>query len=145
MYADELLTSAMHDKFKSLELHSYLRPATKWVTEELVYKLTKKIFKDYHVIYQYRPFFLKSSFGGQMSYDVYISGLKIAIEYQGQQHFEPIDFFGGIDGFNKLIIRDAEKLKLSKANGIKLVYINYWEEVTEALIKKRINEEIEAT
>lgn len=29
--------------------------------------------------------------------------------------------------------RDEEKAALSKANGIKLVYINYWEEITPEL------------
>lgn len=29
--------------------------------------------------------------------------------------------------------RDEEKVALSKANGIKLVYINYWEEITPEL------------
>ena len=64
--------------------------------------MCKKIFKNNKVIYQHRPFFLKSDIGGQMSYDVFISGFNIAIEYQGKQHFEPIDYFGGEEAFKKL-------------------------------------------
>ena len=44
-----------------------------------------------------------------MSYDVYICGLKIAIEYQGKQHFEPVDFFGGKDSFENQQYRDRSK------------------------------------
>ena len=139
-YADKLLIDAQNDKFKALEASSYLKPTNKWVTEELVYNLTKKIFKNHNVIYQHRPYFLKSSIGGQMSYDIFISGLNIAIEYQGKQHFEPIDFFGGEVGFERVKIRDAEKLRLSKQNGVKLVYVNYWEEVNEELIKRRVED-----
>lgn len=139
-YADELLIGAQNGILEALDASSYLKPINRWVTEELVYNLTKKIWKNHHVIYQHRPYFLKSSIGGQMSYDIFISGLNIAIEYQGKQHFEPVDFFGGESGFERLKIRDEEKLKLSKAHGIKLIYINYWEEVSEELIKCRVGE-----
>ena len=139
-HADELLKAAQKGAFKELDASYYLKPTNKWVTEELVYNLTKKIFKNYNVIYQHRPYFLKSSIGGQMSYDIFISGLNIAIEYQGKQHFEPIDFFGGKIGFGKVKIRDAEKLKLSNDHGVKLIYINYWEDVNEELIRSRVEE-----
>ena len=137
-YADHLLLMAKNGSFSNAERFSYVRPTNKWISEELVYKLAKKMFKQYKVIYQHRPFFLKSSFGGQMSYDVYISGINVAIEYQGKQHFEPIEFFGGESGFQRLKKRDAEKFELSKMHGVKLIYINYWEEVNEKLIRTRI-------
>ena len=142
-YGDELLSMVRSGVFNEMERFSYIQPTNKWITEELVYKLTQKLFKKYNVIYQHRPFYLKSSNGGQMSYDVYITGLNIAIEYQGKQHFEPVDFFGGKEGFEGLKMRDAEKMVLSKKHGVKLVYINYWEEVNEALVRRRIEDAIE--
>ena len=139
-YGDQLLSMAKSGVFNEMERFSYIRPTNKWITEELVYKLTKKLFKQYNVIYQHRPFYLKSSNGGQMSYDVYISGINVAIEYQGKQHFQPVEFFGGEEGFKSLKRRDAEKMDLSKKHGVKLVYINYWEEVNEKLVRSRIEE-----
>ena len=73
-----------------------------------------------------------------MSYDIFISGLNIAIEYQGRQHFEPVAFFGGEEAFEDLQARDKLKAKLSAENGIKLVYINYWEAITPELVIDRI-------
>ena len=73
-----------------------------------------------------------------MSYDVFISKLNIAIEYQGQQHFEPVDFFGGEMAFEELKKRDVEKAFVSTQNGVKLVYINYWEERSPQLIVDRV-------
>ena len=73
-----------------------------------------------------------------MSYDVFITGLNVAIEYQGKQHFEPVDFFGGEESFVNVQKRDKEKAMLSKERGIKLVYINYWENVTPELIRERV-------
>lgn len=138
-YADKLLEMSKKQQFEDIARMTYVKPTNKWCTEQVVYKLIKKIFKEYKVIYQHRPFFLKSSIGGQMSYDVYISGLNIAVEYQGKQHFEPVEYFGGVEGYKENQRRDKEKKELSEQNGIKLVYINYWEDVNEMLIREKIN------
>ena len=137
-YADILLKQANDGKFDKIERSTYIRPKYKWINEELVLKLTKKLYKDYTIIYQYKPFFLHSSFGGQMSYDIFIQELNVAIEYQGKQHFEPVYFFGGEDSFEKVKIRDEEKRKLSAEHGIKLVYINFDEVITSELIRIRV-------
>lgn len=137
-YADVLLQKANSGLYDKVEKNSYLKPVNKWVSEEMVYKITKKLYNDCAVIYQHRPSFLISSFGGQMSYDIFISKLNVAIEYQGEQHFRPIDFFGGIEAYEKLRKRDEEKRILSKQHGIKLIYINYYEEITAFLIKTRV-------
>ena len=89
--------------------------------------------------------FLKSEKGGQMSYDVFIYGLNIAIEYQGEQHFKPVDYFGGGKHFLDTQNRDQLKKKLSQDNGIKLIYINYDETINESLIKQKINNVLNKT
>ena len=73
-----------------------------------------------------------------MSYDIYICGLKIAIEYQGKQHFEPVEFFGGVKNYQEQQKRDKLKALRSQENGIKLIYVNYWEDITPELIKNKI-------
>ena len=73
-----------------------------------------------------------------MSYDVYIQELKVAVEYQGEQHFHPVEYFGSQESFDRQKIRDNEKRILSEKHGIKLVYINFNENVTPELIKTRI-------
>lgn len=121
-YSQVILKEANAGKYDYIERSTYLRPINKWVSEELVYNITKKCYnKVYPVIYQHRPFFLRSFKDGQMSYDVFISGLNVAIEYQGKQHFEPVEFFGGKEAFESLQARDKLKAKLSAENGIKLV------------------------
>ena len=127
--------------FNNITFTPYIKPVNQWKSEELVYKLTKKIYKDYEVIYQHKPFFLKSDKGGQMSYDVFITKLNVAIEYQGKQHFEPVDFFGGEESFKEGQERDILKREISKKHGIKLVYINYWEDINEQLIKEKVEDQ----
>lgn len=90
-----------------------------------------------------RPFFLRSSADGQMSYDVFISEINVAIEYQGEQPFKPIDYFGEEESFKKQVQRDREKIALSVMNGVKIVFINYDEIITRELIKDRVSKAIE--
>ena len=140
--ADELANEFNENscKFDNVERSSWLQANNKWISEELVYRLTKKLFKEYKVVYQMRPFFLRSkTTGAQLSYDIFISGLNVAIEYQGIQHFQPIEFFGGEKNFERQLIRDREKYELSKENNVYLVYINYDEEISEELIKNKVN------
>ena len=59
---------------------------------------------------------------GRQSLDVYIPCSNIAIECQGIQHFKPINYFGGIKGFENIIRLDKLKKELCDKNGIQLLY-----------------------
>lgn len=65
-------------------------------------------------------------------------GLNVAIEYQGKQHFEPVEIFGGEEHFKDQVYRDKLKKELSAANGVSLVYINYWDDISPDLIRERV-------
>lgn len=57
-----------------------------------------------------------------MYIDFYLPDYNVGIECHGIQHFEPIDFFGGVDGYNETKYRDLLKYKLCSENNIKLYY-----------------------
>ena len=71
-------------------------------------------------------------------FDIYISELNLAIEYQGKQHYMAIDLFGGEEGLEKTKQRDKEKLYLSKINGVDIVYFSYKDNLTEKLVNNRL-------
>lgn len=123
--------------YDDVDWYEYVLPENKWKSEQLVLEMVKQLYPKATVWYQFRPDFLKTD-KGQLSYDIFISKLRVAIEYQGKQHFEPVEIFGGKDSFEKQKERDILKRKLSEENGVKLVYINYWEDITPNLIKERI-------
>lgn len=50
------------------------------------------------------------------------------IEFDGKQHFEPIEFFGGIDGYELTKLRDEIKNKYCKSRNIPLLRIPYFKE-----------------
>lgn len=67
------------------------------------------------------------------------NGIKI-IEYQGEQHFFPIKFFGGNENFIKLKKRDLIKQNWCKKKKIPLLAINYLDfENIEQLVQAYIN------
>ena len=125
--------------FKDFERSTYDINDYKWKSEELCLRCVKEIFGEKKVIHQHRPYFLRTD-KGQLSYDIYVISKKIAIEYQGKQHFEPIELFGGIENFKLQQKRDEIKKVLSQKHGIKLICINYWENITVDLIKSKIIE-----
>lgn len=67
----------------------------------------------------------------RQSFDFYLPDYNIAIECQGIQHFESINFFNGEDGFNLRKKRDDKKLKLSITNGVTLLYFTHYDKIDE--------------
>lgn len=62
-----------------------------------------------------------------LKFDFYLYEKNICIEYDGIQHFEPIEYFGGTEVFNETILRDSIKNRYCEQNGIKLIRIPYWD------------------
>lgn len=60
---------------------------------------------------------------GRKSLDFYLPEYNIAIEYQGSQHFVPIENFGGQEHLNQQNERDKIKYQLCKNNNIYIFYI----------------------
>lgn len=58
-------------------------------------------------------------------YDFYLPALNIVIEFHGRQHYEAIDYFGGVEGFKRAQKRDAYKEQLLKKLNIPLLIIKY--------------------
>ena len=59
---------------------------------------------------------------GLQSLDFYIPSKNIAIECQGEQHFKPIDVFGGDEALRVNIERDKRKYNLCKEHNVKILY-----------------------
>jgi very-short-patch-repair endonuclease len=71
-----------------------------------------------------------------LPFDFYLPEYNCCIEYDGEQHFRPVDFFGGEEGFRKRKINDAIKTQYCVDHGIQLIRIPYT--TTENDIKKII-------
>ena len=63
----------------------------------------------------------------KLRFDFYLSDKNTVIEYDGQQHFKPVEYFGGEIEFKKTKNRDKTKNEYCKKNKIKILRIPYWE------------------
>lgn len=53
---------------------------------------------------------------------------KFIIEYNGMQHYKPIDHFGGEETFKKTVLHDSMKEEYCKRNNIPYLIIPYWQD-----------------
>ena len=70
-----------------------------------------------------RPKWLKNSSGYQLELDGYCKDLKIAFEYQGEQHNTAVKFYGGLESLLQIRKNDKEKMQLCNKHGIRLFAI----------------------
>jgi len=113
--------------------YGYPKIGEGWVNETYLLNTIKNLYPRIKVIHQGSPPWL-----GLQRFDVWLPDINVAIEYQGKQHFEPIEHFGGTEGFQKSQERDAKKKKLAIQNDVTIVYFSYEEDLTPDLIKNRL-------
>jgi hypothetical protein len=105
---------------------------SKWKSEEDLYRLVVATFPD--AKFHHSPRWL-----WPQHYDIYIPTIQTAIEYQGVQHYSPVDFFGGAEKFKHRLELDEKKRLLTLSNGIKMIEWKYDEPISKILLKKRLN------
>lgn len=68
-----------------------------------------------------------------LRFDFYIPEKNIYIEYDGIQHFKPVNYFGGLKTFNKIKETDEIKSQFCKDNNINLLRISYKDDIEKSL------------
>lgn len=102
-----------------------------WVSETLLYNIIVKIFENHKVMFHYRPEWLKG-----LEIDIFVQELNLAIEYQGQQHFYPVEHWGGAAALKIQQERDVQKVNICREKKVKLVTIDYTEALTESNVRR---------
>ena len=98
-------------------------------------KTVKNILDNFNIEYKTEVGNKTLNWIGKLRLDFYIPDLNIGIEVQGQQHYIPVNIFGGIDALQKNIKRDELKKKLCEKNGLKLYYIKYNDNIINETLK----------
>ena len=68
-----------------------------------------------------------------LPFDFYIPTCNLCIEYDGEQHFRTVDYFGGNEGFEQRKRNDEIKNQYCKDHNIRLLRIPYYKNVEEEL------------
>ena len=69
----------------------------------------------------------------KLYFDFYLPDHNICIEYDGEQHFKSVEFFGGEEVFKLTKIRDEIKNEYCRIHGIRLIRIRYDEDIESRL------------
>lgn len=113
--------------------HDLPRIGEGWVSEMQLYNLVKTVFAE--VQHHATPGWLKPQ-----HLDVYVPSKKLAFEYQGQQHFEPIEFFGGQESFENAVERDRLKAYKCQANKVILIQWLYTEPIDQPTLMEKLRQ-----
>jgi very-short-patch-repair endonuclease len=96
-------------------------------------KQIAKILKENNIIFNRQQKFDECVNILKLSYDFYLPNYNLCIEYDGIQHFLPIEYFGGDKKLKKTKINDDIKTNFCIKNDIKLIRIKYTEDVLQKL------------
>lgn len=74
--------------------------------------------------------------------DFYLPKNNLFIEYNGRQHYMPVEFFGGESAFIKQSIRDEELRNYCRRKNINLLEIPYSAKLTDSYLSKVIYQKL---
>jgi len=86
-----------------------------------------KILEKNNIKYVHQHTFENCKYRSKLKFDFYLPELNTCIEYDGIQHFKPIDHFGGYQGFKETKKRDYIKNEYCETNDINLIRIPYFQ------------------
>lgn len=106
---------------------------TKWKSEQDLFKLVRTKFES--ATMHHSPSWLQPQ-----HLDIFVEEFNLAFEYQGQQHYKPIVFFGGEESFKKRLELDNRKKRLCEENNVTLIEWRYDEPITKNVLERKLKE-----
>ena len=91
-----------------------------YLNKNNIYCIKQKRFNDCKDIYT-------------LPFDFYIPSYNLCIEFDGSQHYMPIDVWGGIAAFKQIQKRDLIKTNYCKTNKINLLRIKYSDNIIKSI------------
>lgn len=133
------LQRILHYKIYGLAQYElkYMKVGENLQSESKLYNIICELFPGKEVRRHYKDEWLEG-----LILDIYIPSLKLAFEYQGEQHFISFEYLGGESTMELSQLRDEQKVELCINNGVKLVVINYDEPLTIEYIQKKVGRSI---
>lgn len=150
MHTEYEFVCHIHGKFKSYWCNFFYREQgcphciqiQRSKGEEKIIKWLEQNHLEYKHQYSFND--LKGVGGKKLRFDFAIFNsnkeIILLIEFQGNQHFKPIEWFGGEETFNTLVKNDKLKVEYCKEKALPLLIIkynelNYIEEILENKLK----------
>jgi hypothetical protein len=111
----------------------YRKVGQGFVSETQLAMIIGSLLPEEVIVRHHRPDWLDG-----LELDIWIPGLKLGVEYQGQQHYKAIKAWGGERALLALQQRDARKARMCCELGVSLVEVRYTEPLTLEHIRSRL-------
>lgn len=90
---------------------------------------------EHNITYQFQKTFEGCKYKNKLPFDFYIPSMNLCIEYDGFQHFEAVESWGGEDELKLRRKKDRIKNNFCKKNGILLKRIKFSDDVEMKLVE----------
>jgi len=128
----------VHGKFEQAPTHHTRGVGCPYCNESKGEKRISKLLKENSIKFKRQKKFKDCRNIMELPFDFYLPDYNVCIEYDGIQHFKPIDYFGGEKALELTQINDRIKSNYCSNNDIKLLRIAYNEDLN-GKINKLIN------
>lgn len=106
----------------------------RWTSETILYQLIESRYGDEYTIERHhRPDWLDG-----LELDIFLVEAGLGIEYQGVQHYEAVEHWGGEEGLQERQARDERTRELCAEHDVELVEVRHNEELSGELIESKI-------
>jgi len=123
----------IHGIFKQIPSSHLNGSGCPYCNESKGEKLIKKILEENNIKFKIQKRFKDCRYIKPLPFDFYLFEDNICIEYDGIQHFEPREIFGGTETFLEQQKRDLIKTNYCKNNNINLIRISYFDDIQDKL------------
>lgn len=82
---------------------------------------------SHNITYERQKSFNECRNKQSLLFDFYLPDYNTLIEYDGKQHYVPVDYYGGEKSFKMSQLRDQIKNEFCESHNIKLIRIPYWD------------------
>jgi hypothetical protein len=98
--------------------------------------IISKFLENKNIIYHKQYKFNDCKYKRKLPFDFYLPEYNTCIEYDGKQHFEIIEYWGGLKNFEEIKLKDKIKTDYCYNNNINLIRIKYNENILDILNEK---------
>jgi hypothetical protein len=123
MHSKVKIKCPVHGYFEQIPLHHINGVGCPKCNQSKGEKLIDFFLKQNKIEFIHQMKFDKCFYLGKLPFDFYLPDYNTCIEFNGIQHYYPIDIFGGEEALRLTKIRDEIKSKFCNENGIKLIVI----------------------
>jgi hypothetical protein len=123
----------IHGEFEQIAQHHLNGHGCSFCNSSKGEMIIKEILQNHKIIFDYQKKFTNCKNIKELPFDFYLPKHNVCIEYDGRQHYMPIDFFGGIKEHMNLKFRDNIKNIFCRENNIELLRIKYDDNIEQKL------------